>query len=344
MHRRRKPPRTPKRMKQMQNLQPKNGTCVRCSDLTRCRIRVTSVREQPRKHHVHISETSSILVTCPKGMPEYLEAELKGLGFKETFLLDAGVQVKGTLTDCMRLNLWVRTGHRVLFEMKRFDASALTSCMPQSTPFRGKTISNGTDISGWTPPSATPRSTTPGLLPCASRMLWPTVFGQVRQSSRLRPGDPRQLPVPALAGPQRHHVSGHHRGTAAPARLPQAPAFRPHAGTLGAACILAAGWPKIAEQGGHFIVPMCGSGTLAIEAALMAMNGAPGLLRDNFAFMHIPGYDPAVWDDLIDAAEDAETRTFPAASSPPTMTRQPLKPPSTRPHCRSRRLHRIRHL
>lgn len=67
-------------------------------------------------------KTSSILVTCPKGMPEYLEAELKGLGFKETFLLDAGVQVKGTLTDCMRLNLWVRTGHRVLFEMKRFDA------------------------------------------------------------------------------------------------------------------------------------------------------------------------------------------------------------------------------
>ncbi len=90
---------------------------------------------------------------------------------------------------------------------------------------------------------------------------------------------------------------------------------RPHSApmqeTLAAACILAAGWPKIAEQGGHFIAPMCGSGTLAIEAALMAMNGAPGLLRDNFAFMHIPGYDPAVWDDLIDAAEDAENPDIP---------------------------------
>ena len=77
--------------------------------------------------------------------------------------------------------------------------------------------------------------------------------------------------------------------------------------TLAAACVLASNWPEIAQKGGHFIAPMCGAGTLAIEAALMAMNGAPGLLRDNFAFMHVPGYDPETWDRLIDRAEDAET-------------------------------------
>ncbi|MDC0336479.1 THUMP domain-containing protein, partial [Pseudodesulfovibrio sp.] len=63
-----------------------------------------------------------ILVTCPKAMPEYLEAELKGFGFRDTHPIDAGVMVPGTLDECMALNLWVRTGHRVLFELKHFTA------------------------------------------------------------------------------------------------------------------------------------------------------------------------------------------------------------------------------
>ncbi|MEF2230320.1 MAG: class I SAM-dependent RNA methyltransferase, partial [Pseudodesulfovibrio sp.] len=89
---------------------------------------------------------------------------------------------------------------------------------------------------------------------------------------------------------------------------------RPHKApmqeTLAAACLLAAGWPGFARRNAHFIAPMCGSGTLAIEAALMAVNGAPGLLRDHFAFMRVPGYDPERWDALIDGAEDAENPGF----------------------------------
>jgi putative N6-adenine-specific DNA methylase len=47
-----------------------------------------------------------------------------------------------------------------------------------------------------------------------------------------------------------------------------------------------------------FINPMCGSGTLAIEAALIATNKAPGLMRHNFGFSHIKGYDDTIWKDL----------------------------------------------
>ncbi|MEI6185119.1 MAG: class I SAM-dependent RNA methyltransferase, partial [Bacteroidota bacterium] len=46
---------------------------------------------------------------------------------------------------------------------------------------------------------------------------------------------------------------------------------------------------------GPFINPMCGSGTLAIEAALIATNRTPGLLRSQYAFMHLQGYDPAFY-------------------------------------------------
>jgi putative N6-adenine-specific DNA methylase len=52
---------------------------------------------------------------------------------------------------------------------------------------------------------------------------------------------------------------------------------------------------------------MCGSGTLAIEAALIALHKAPGLLRDNFGFMHIQGFNKEPWADLRNgAAGDAK--------------------------------------
>ena len=61
---------------------------------------------------------------------------------------------------------------------------------------------------------------------------------------------------------------------------------------LAAATILSTKW----DRQSPFINPMCGSGTLAIEAALIATNRRPGLLRNNYAFMHITGYDKAVYD------------------------------------------------
>lgn len=69
--------------------------------------------------------------------------------------------------------------------------------------------------------------------------------------------------------------------------------------SLAAAVLMATGW----KAGESFVSPMCGSGTLAIEAALMASNVAPGSLRQNFGFMHIQGWDPTVWEGLLRAAE-----------------------------------------
>lgn len=58
--------------------------------------------------------------------------------------------------------------------------------------------------------------------------------------------------------------------------------------TLAAALVLSTGW----NLSDPFINPMCGSGTVAIEAAWIARNFAPGLLRKNFSFMHLEGYHP----------------------------------------------------
>ena len=71
--------------------------------------------------------------------------------------------------------------------------------------------------------------------------------------------------------------------------------------TLAAAVIMATGW----SGEGNFINPMCGSGTLAIEASLIALNRPPGLLRDNFGFMHIKGFNKELWSRLRENAKSS---------------------------------------
>jgi 23S rRNA G2445 N2-methylase RlmL len=73
--------------------------------------------------------------------------------------------------------------------------------------------------------------------------------------------------------------------------------------TLAAATVLATGW----QGTGHFINPMCGSGTLAIEAAMIGLSRAPGLLRSNFGFMHLKGFNEGSWEMLRKKAR-AEAR------------------------------------
>ena len=69
------------------------------------------------------------------------------------------------------------------------------------------------------------------------------------------------------------------------------PGKAPMLEALAAATILSTKWNKTAP----FINPMCGSGTLAIEAALIATNRVPGLLRNNYSFMHLLGYESAMY-------------------------------------------------
>ena len=70
--------------------------------------------------------------------------------------------------------------------------------------------------------------------------------------------------------------------------------------SLAAAMIMATKWNTVSS----FVNPMCGSGTLAIEAALIASNKAPGLIRSNFGFMHVCGYVPATYDAILSAAAE----------------------------------------
>jgi 23S rRNA (guanine2445-N2)-methyltransferase / 23S rRNA (guanine2069-N7)-methyltransferase len=71
---------------------------------------------------------------------------------------------------------------------------------------------------------------------------------------------------------------------------------------LAAALLRRAGWREIAAQGGQFLDPMCGSGTLPIEAAWIAGDHAPGLLRVYYGFLTWKKHEAATWRRLLDEA------------------------------------------
>jgi len=67
---------------------------------------------------------------------------------------------------------------------------------------------------------------------------------------------------------------------------------------LAASLLLACDWPAKARRGEPFVDPLCGSGTLVIEAAMMACNIAPGLIRDYYGFTGWLGHDEAQWNKI----------------------------------------------
>ncbi|MCK5155814.1 MAG: bifunctional 23S rRNA (guanine(2069)-N(7))-methyltransferase RlmK/23S rRNA (guanine(2445)-N(2))-methyltransferase RlmL [Spirochaetales bacterium] len=74
---------------------------------------------------------------------------------------------------------------------------------------------------------------------------------------------------------------------------------------LAAALLLRAGWPEKAAGMKPLIDPFCGTGTIPIEAALMASDTAPGLLQpDSFAFLSWKGHDAELWKSLLTEAEE----------------------------------------
>lgn len=253
------------------------------------------------------NKKAPILVTCPKGMPEYLEAELRNLGFKETHVLDAGVMVRGTLNDCMRLNLWVRTGHRVLYELKHFSAFGPDDLYREinNLPWEDYIAKDG-----YFRVDAVIRDTEVNDSRFAGLRVKDAVADRFMKLFGSRPDSGPKTEFACLFLHWKGRQATVYLDTTGEPLPRRGYRKRPHKApmqeTLAAACVLASDWPAIAAEGGHFIAPMCGAGTLAIEAALMAMNGAPGLLRDNFAFMHLLGYDEEAWSRLIDEAEDAE--------------------------------------
>ena len=245
-------------------------------------------------------QKSKILITCAKGIPPFLKQELYALSFPLSSELVAGVETEGAFEDTLLLNLFLRTGHRVLFPVAEFTANnadglyreLLAVAWEEYVPEDGYLcVTSSVDN-----PSI--RDTRFASLKCKD-----AIVDRIKEKRGTRPdsGPERDRSVVHLYWKDDRCVayldtSGE---TLSRRGYRKIPLTAPMQETLAAAVVLATGW----RGEGNFISPMCGSGTLAIEAALIAMSRPPGLLRGNFGFMHIKNYNESRWNEIREKAK-----------------------------------------
>ncbi|HET7608798.1 MAG TPA: bifunctional 23S rRNA (guanine(2069)-N(7))-methyltransferase RlmK/23S rRNA (guanine(2445)-N(2))-methyltransferase RlmL [Gammaproteobacteria bacterium] len=253
----------------------------------------------------------SLYVTAPAGTADLAADELAACGLADLKVERGGVACSGSLEQAYRACLWSRVANRVLLAVAKFSAPT-----PEALYDGVRTVdwSEHLSVDGTLAVEATSTRSSVAHTQFAALKTKDAIVDQFRERFGARPSVDVAAPdvrinlhldrdVATLA----IDLSGeslHRRGY----RGPQGAA--PLKENLGAAVLLRAGWQKLASaaDGGElgFVDPMCGSGSLAIEAALIAGDVAPGLLRNEFGFLRWRGHDEAAWQRLL--TEAAERR------------------------------------
>ncbi|WP_193164055.1 bifunctional 23S rRNA (guanine(2069)-N(7))-methyltransferase RlmK/23S rRNA (guanine(2445)-N(2))-methyltransferase RlmL [Microbulbifer hainanensis] len=250
-----------------------------------------------------IAESLEFTATCPKGLEGLLAQELRELGATDTREQPAAVYFHGTLELAYRCCLWSRLANRVLLRLAQEpigDAEDLYRAVA-ALPWEQHINPSGRL---WLQFSGTNREIRNSQF--GAQKAKDAIVDRLRREAGARPEVDKQHPDLTVA--LRLHrdkldiaidLSGdslHRRG------------YRTHIGAaplkenLAAALLLRAGWPKIAAEGGALLDPMCGSGTILIEGAMMAADIAPGLLRDNFGFERWLNHQSDIWLKLREEA------------------------------------------
>lgn len=235
---------------------------------------------------------SVIIITCPKRLAPYLEQEVLELGFSidETFV--TGVRLSGTINDCIKLNLNLRCASQVLYSLKQFEAENADEIYNHLIAYPWEVI---LPDPGYFSITSNVNNPTINNSMFANLRVKDAIVDRMREKRGTRPSTGSELTgavIHLFWKNERAEIfidtSGDSLGRHGYRKIPgQAPMLE----ALAAATIYATRW----DRKSPFVNPMCGSGTLAIEAAMIATNRRPGLFRTNYAFMHLQGYDEAVY-------------------------------------------------
>ncbi len=249
----------------------------------------------------------SLILSCPKGLEGLLGDEVEQLGAHKVAETVGAVRVEGNLETVYRLCLWSRLANRVLLPLSEFggdtaqqlyDGLRAIDWPAQMRPGASLLV----DFGGR---SREIRNSHFGALRCKDAVVDSFVDAglerpniaksepDVRLHVRLRKG--RVLVAIDLSGESLHRRGYRQSGALAPLKE-----------NLAAALLLRADWPGVASRGGGLLDPMCGSGTLLIEGAMMAMNIAPGLQRRHWGFSAWTGHSEVLWRQVVERAVEQQ--------------------------------------
>lgn len=229
-----------------------------------------------------------VFITCKDRSVNYLEQELRELGFFPLQISRTGIEIQASLEECMDLNLHLRTASHVLFEIKSFY---LRNADDIYRRFKAIPWEEYLDVDGYFSVNSVAENesiTTPLIV---NVKVKDAIVDRFRELKGRRPdsgSDFSGLVIQVYWKETQAIVYLNTSGeTLAKHGYRKIPGKAPMMEALAAATIYASEWNTRVP----FINPMCGSGTLAIEAALMASKRYPGLYRENYSFQHILGYD-----------------------------------------------------
>ncbi len=230
-----------------------------------------------------------VFITCKDRSVTYLEQEVRELGFIPVSVTRTGLEVLASLEECMDLNLHLRTASHVLYEIKSFY---LRNADDIYRRFKAIPWEDYLDVDGYFSVNSVAENesiTTPLIV---NVKVKDAIVDRFRELKGRRPdsgSDFSGLVIQVYWKETQAIVYLNTSGeTLAKHGYRKIPGKAPMMEALAAATIFATEWNTRVP----FINPMCGSGTLAIEAALIASKRYPGLYREDYAFQHILGYNP----------------------------------------------------
>jgi putative N6-adenine-specific DNA methylase len=255
-----------------------------------------------RQKEKQISNYNQFFATTFMGLEQVLAKELMAIGAKDIKIASRGVGFKGDLEIMYKANLWLRTAHRVLFQIAEFDAA------DRDALYKGvKAVNWGEHMTLEMTLAVDTVGTNANLIHTqfTSRVVKDGVVDWFRERTGDRPSVDFKNPDLKLSAKisddrcilswdtsgERLHQRGYRPGFGGPAPLKEN---------------LAAGLLLLSEFDGTdaLIDPMCGSGTILIEGALIAKNIAPGLLGRRFAFSRHKSFNMRMWANLQSDAKN----------------------------------------
>ncbi len=233
-----------------------------------------------------------VIITCNKRLSPYLQEEVLALGFDIKRLFNTGLELFASLNECVKLNLNLQTASQVLYELASFRAKDPKELYDNLIKLDWENIIPFDGYFSVTSNVHNETITTPLF---ANVKVKDAIVDRIKDKKGVRPNsgpDLSKIVIHLHWMEDRAEIFIDSSGeTLAKHGYRKHPGKAPMLEALAASTILATKW----DGKTPFINPMCGSGTLAIEAALIAQHRAPGLLRMNYAFMHVIGYDENVF-------------------------------------------------
>ena len=246
-----------------------------------------------------------LFATTPKAMEGILAKEIEALGGRHIQHKMAGVAFQGDLALAYKACLWLRTANRVILLLSSFEVKSQQDLYDGVNKIDWSAHLQPNDslaVSFSSKNNPAINNTHFGALKVKDAIVdqLRAKFGQRPNIDTDRPSirvnvylhnETAQLSLD-LSGESLHKRGFREVSIAAPIKE-----------NLAAAILLRCGWPKMAAQGATLLDPMCGSGTLLLEAAMIAADYAPGLLRDYYGFLGWKQHDANIWHNLLTEAK-----------------------------------------